>query len=127
VSDTVDPGLQDKITVVSTIDNETYVFRIPTLQEQVQFGFAVRRVRRRYDPENVGDPSGLDGMTFELTYGMATFEMLLHAGPEWVWKDKPSADTKPVVDSSTFTDPKKMSVIMEVSGKYWTEVNRFRA
>jgi hypothetical protein len=122
----IDPALQTEIIVTSEIDGGEYHLRIPSAMDQAKFGFAMRKMRQRLDPDGNPSAEGLDPYTHRLVEGMATFELFMKAAPEWVYKEKPGPESLPVVDATAFKDDSKLDVVIEVSGKFWTEVARFR-
>ena len=76
---------------------DIFVFKIPSLLDELKVGGRMRALRAKTDPEwNGFVGGGLDADTAFILRASATFEVLLQRGPEWVFS--PSKDGKPVVD-----------------------------
>jgi hypothetical protein len=84
------------------VDDQTFVFRIPSPRDMARMGSRALLLRRQDSPDTMGSEWGLDGFSSDLYRGMALMETLLlraDAKDNWPYTEK---DGKPVVDSSKF-------------------------
>lgn len=76
---------------------EKFVFKIPSLTDELRVGGRMHALRAKAQPEwNGFVGGGLDADTAFILRASATLEVLLQRGPEWVFS--PGKDGKPVVD-----------------------------
>ena len=75
---------------------EAFVFKIPSILDELKVGGRERALRIASDPSWNGFNGGLDWDTAAALRAAATFEVLLERGPEWAFT--PGKDGKPIVD-----------------------------
>jgi hypothetical protein len=112
-----------KTTIESKVGDHIFVFKIPSLHDEIRVGSKMGSLRRKIDPD-------WDGAT-ELEYNeafllraCATFECLRQQSSEkWVWAV--SNQGKPICDSSKFPEDKVLEVVEAYRG-YGDQLRTFR-
>lgn len=79
----------------------TYVFRIPSFEDEVALGMRSRQIRRRLDPDHDGSSDGIDVSTAILVRTAAVFEVLLEKATD-MWPYSAGDKGEPVVNFSTW-------------------------
>lgn len=113
---------QTTIEVVS--DEETFVFRIPSVREFARVGTRSHALRAADSPTTNGSEWGLDPMTADLYRGMALFEVLLERADckdNWPFTE---VDGKPRVDSSKFP-PQVTFTVIDVQRRFDEAYRKF--
>lgn len=119
--------LQDTLTVTWPPEGasvETFVFKIPGVQDYARIGSRAFELRRAAAPRTGGDDWGLDPLTSSLYRGMALFELLLvraDTKDNWPFTEQ---NGKPVVDSSQW-GPRAVRIVPGVTGRFDEAFNRF--
>ena len=105
-----------KTTVDVVVNDETFVFRIPSVREFAKVGARAHELRRADSPSTNGSEWGLDPTSIDLYRGMALFEVLLEkadAKDNWPFSE---SNGKLVVDSSKFPPRVTFAVIQANRG-----------
>jgi hypothetical protein len=134
--DQIDPVL--KTTIEVTVDEATFIFRIPSFADQIKLGLRAKQIRRELELELLGpNPSPEQAVAFtggESTYDNATetyvttasqFSVLLkQANVEWIY----SKDEKgnPICDYKKWPDD-KFNVIVAAGVDFSNQLSRFRS
>ena len=105
------------------LGQDTYVFKIPTLHDEIAIGSRMSTLRRAIDPSWDGFTL-LDGTTQYALRAAATFELLLQRASV-TWPFSEGLDKKPVIDSSKFPAD-KAHVTVQAYERYEAALNRFR-
>lgn len=104
-------------------DIAEYVFRVPSLSEEIELGLHERTIRAQHDNVTAGQAWGLDGVTDQFVGNLAIFEKQLVRGP--LWCAVPDKEGKPVVDHTQFDDA-FIDEINLVGARFKEEVKLFR-
>ena len=120
--------LQDTLDVV--VDNESYVFTIPTYADEIRLGMRERAIRVDMEREALGPDATVTGLptgdyaTEFMIRTAAQFAMLCRRGPKWVWSDGPNGE--PVADYKQWTRD-KVDLAARVGSAFQDALARFRA
>lgn len=105
-------------------NGDVFIFKARSVMDRLRVATAAKTVRASVDPRGVGEAYGLDFDAVRLSDAIAIFQTLLLSGPGWV--HVPGKDGLPVIDPDRWDDL-KIDTLLEVLGKYETELARFRA
>lgn len=134
--DNIDPVLKSTINV--SVDEWTFIFRIPSFADEIKLGLRSKQIRRELElellgpnptPEQqmafTGGESTYDGTTEGYVRTAAQFSILLkQSSAEWIY----SKDEKgnPVCDYKKWPDD-KINVVMAAGADFSLQLSRFRS
>lgn len=117
--------LAKTLTVKINNDKDSFVFKIPTIHDDIAIGSRMTRLRRVIDPSWDGFEQGVDGITQYSLRACATFELLLEqSSATWPFTEGP--DRKPVVDSAKFPAANTNDLLIAYQG-FTEALTTFRA
>lgn len=103
-------------------NGDTYEFKVPSVSDKVNIASSAAKLRRDGDPDGIGVAYGYDPMSLLYIQKLATFKVLIKAGPPWIFS--PDKDKKPVVDIEKLPDDFPIEEVMDQFDK---ELELFRA
>lgn len=115
-----------------TVRGQTHNFRIPTFKDEISIGMVARKIRRQFDPDGLGEPTGLDYTTFNLCQYAAQIKVLLESssGAQWLWSPEKDADGKPTgkltIDPANW-GPDRVAEVAEIGVEFSEKLDRFRS
>lgn len=116
----VESVLQNLLTI--TYDNETYKFKIPSIQDRININGIAAKIRKDSDPEGNGIALGYDPSSVLLTDKIATFMHLMkETSAKWVYT--PGDSGKPIMNMANWSDDVP---ILEVIDQFNIELDKFR-
>ncbi len=115
-------------TITIKRDDAEYIFRVPSVKDDIRVGQAARLIRADLDPNGYGGEDGLDQRSVLTSRYLAVFEVLLEkSSATWIaWKvAKKGADTTTVFDSDAVPADRADDII-DIGIEFDNEVIRFR-
>lgn len=111
-----------KPTVSVKVEDEEFVFRVPSPMDKAKVGIREASIRRELDPASNGWAMGLDDETFFLIRGLALMDVLLEeANVKWPYKQEGGSIR---VDIHNLPVGKE-TVIAEVGRQFQDALDRF--
>jgi hypothetical protein len=111
--------LQDSLIV--SYNNESFVFKIPSIKDRMRISSYAAKLRRETDPDGLGLAMGYDAgssVMFEAVAGLIC--LIKEAPPRWM---KPSSNGTPAIDLDSLGEDMP---VMEVMNQFYLELDRFR-
>ena len=115
-----------RTTLDVVVNDDRYVFRIPSIADEIKLGLRERQIRLQFEAEMgvpaTGMPTG-DVNTEFLVRTIAYVQQLLVGGPRWIWT--PDEENKPTVDFTLWGD-ERLDTLFQVGMGFEAELRRFR-
>ena len=115
--------LTDTLTI--KVNNDEFVFKIPSPREQNKVKLRAAALRRQDDPTSYGFEEGLDWISINSYRGMALMEMLLQKSSA-TWAFTPGDNGVMVCDSAKFPNTIGYETFAEVWATFSKSLDDFR-
>lgn len=111
-----------KETIVVSINNETYEFRIPSVRDRMKIDSYAAKLRRDNDPDGAGLVYGYTPVSLMYFDNIASFMILLKStSAKWVYT--PDDVGKPIMNIDKWAED---APVMEVMEQFSKELIKFR-